>query len=332
MRYVFICSDTDFLKIQYSDFGEPDKGLVLLNRKRRFFSLLSIIGITKLRIMDFISAHYLRPYFRSIVEDDSCFIIYSRVYESFRTSLCRFLKKEYPKSRLIVYYGDLISRHRFDAKEVVSEVDEVFTFDEGDANAYEIKWLLEPFSVGVPSMEVYSKENNPIKWDVTFVGHAKNRYERILHLYERLVNLGLKCDFHIIGVPESRRRHLDDIGYEPLDFSTLLQHVVSSKCVVEVMQDDGVSPTTRYTEAMLFEKSLLTDCVFFRGENTNPPNVIYFNRIDDIDDSYVDRIMNVPEFDRAEYCRAFSIETMIDSIDKYMMMEEKNDSSVETKI
>lgn len=321
MKYVFVIPDIDFLYLQYKDFEQfedNNRRLVRINNRfRRFVKLFCKLGFHRIRIFNgFIKRKLKSEFCRAGVRADekNCFILYSRTYEDFRCIIARYIKKEYSESKIIVYYGDLISRHLCSIEEVKKNVDFIYSFDEGDAKVNGVQWLLEPFSSSIAEMSEFSQKDNPIEWDVTFVGHAKNRYDKIIELYEKLVGYGLSCDFHITGVPEGERKHCSDIKYEALSFSELLKHVVKSRCVAEILQDSGVSPTTRYTEALVFKKNLLTDCKYFEVNENRSSNIIYIKNIQSIGEQVVKEIKEEHDFDRDEYLRRFSVSTMIDTI------------------
>ena len=217
-----------------------------------------------------------------------------------------------------MYYGDLISRHKFKLSDLKLDVDLICSFDRDDAYNNSIYWVLEPFSESVVDIELLSPKYNPIVWDVTFVGHAKNRLNKIIEMYELLSSAGFKCDFHITGVKEKDRIYKFDISYEPLDFMELLRHVVSSRCVLEIMQENGVSPTTRYTEAMLFNKNLLTNCKAFEQEDKCPPNVFYYSEIGEVKKDTLDLLCKNHEYSNKEYIAQFSIKQFVKTIERLL--------------
>lgn len=317
MKYVFVAPDAESLCLQYRDFGVlPNCRLIKLSDfTRHYAKALNMIGLNKVPYLFWLVTPLFPKVFKELDNDEqTCFILYSRIYESFRGQICKYLRDHFPDCIITVYYGDLISRHVVSIDEVKKDVDLVLDFDEEDAKKNCVEWLLEPFSASIREIDYLKQKNNPIKWDVTFVGHAKNRYKKILELYNKLVDEGLTCDFHIVGVAESDRAKKEEIGYEPLSFEELLQHVVSARCVAEIMQDDGISPTTRYTEAMIFNKNLLTDCKAFSDEENCPPNVIYFEEISSISRAQLLEVVEQHVYDIKPYFKMFSVEQMIESI------------------
>jgi len=96
--------------------------------------------------------------------------------------------------------------------------------------------------------------------DVYFLGKAKNRLSEIIGAYKRLRSFGLKCDFHLVGVEKEQQVYKDDIQYiSSIDYQTNLQHILHTKCLLEVMQQDGAGYTQRMCEAVALDKKIITN-------------------------------------------------------------------------
>ena len=158
---------------------------------------------------------------------------------------------------MVVYLTDLIRTMRFSLSDARKDFDIVCSFDKKEAENNNLQFLFEPFSIRY--LAKIPKIDKP-QFDVTFVGAAKNRYEIIVQLYKKLSEMGLKCDFYIVGVKKNEQKKIDGIHYRGLSFEDLLRHVANSRCVLEIMQEGGYSATTRYAEAMLLNRNLLTNC------------------------------------------------------------------------
>ena len=97
--------------------------------------------------------------------------------------------------------------------------------------------------------------------DVFFMGTAKKRLDTLFAVYERLRNAGLKCDFHLVGVPSQKQRYADEINYCGfLPYRDYLQKTLSSRCILEILQDPAHHGyTARTAEATAYGKKLLSD-------------------------------------------------------------------------
>ncbi len=234
------------------------------------------------------------------------FLVYARVYEVWR-DIPQLLKLRFPRCKLALYYGDLISKHAVLPEEVrQAGFDYVFSFDAKDAKRNGIFWLQEPLS-NLPN--VSNAENE--KYDVMFVGEAKDRLDALISTYEKMKEEGLKCAFYIFRVSDKDMKYSDEIKYNRwLDYSDILEIDRYSHCLLEIMQGgDSYSPTTRYSEAKLLGKKLITNCPALR--ESNDKNIIWFSDISEID---LDRIKEPYYEDGVDYRTMLSIEGMINSI------------------
>lgn len=322
MKYIFIAPDNTSFYLQYVDFkkyGNTD--LILIeNTSRRLAKVLTTSRTGNLSITKGIASVVLRGNLGRIKpEERICFIVYSRVYESFGTVITNYLRKAYKNCIVCVYFGDLMEAHKIDMDSLKADVDLVATFDQGDAKRYDIDFIQEPFSSTVMNHKKLKTELNPYKWDVTFVGSARDRVDKVMGFYYKLKEYGLSCDFHITNVDKSERIEAEDIAYEPLDFLELLQHVVSSKCVLEIMQSNGVAPTVRYPEAMLFEKNLLTDCKILNTPERIEPNIFYVRDADDLTEKKMEEIQKPHTYDKKQYIRFFSANKMVRALEERIL-------------
>lgn len=202
---------------------------------------------------------YLHIAFEPFDDDKPlCFILYGRVFEFYGKTLTKRLRKRYKQCRIVCYLGDLLASFQCSMHYMRSACDVICTFDKGEAEKYGLVFCQEPFSWHDVKTEFGSINK---RYDVTFVGLAKNRLTEILRLYSELTARGFLCDFHIFGVPKEAQLYPEHISYNKrLSFKEVLRHVLEAHCILEIMQVDGVSPTTRFSEAMLYERNLLTNC------------------------------------------------------------------------
>lgn len=318
MKYVFIAPDASNIRIVYAEFSNAeDLGMILLtDRTRRFAKGLVLAGFES---ADKLFARHFEEKINKYITlkgwtEPICFILYARIYESYGEMIVRYLRNQFRDCKLVAYYGDLVSRHKMAVEKVKLLFDVCMTFDIHDAEAYGLQWCAEVYSADILKDAAFQKPN--IKYDVVFVGSAKTRYRKILSLYEKLREAGLNCDFHIVGVKPKDRAYVGEIGYDHMDYKELLRHVSSSRCIAEVVQDFGGSPTTRYSEAMLFRKNLLTNCAYFEETAHRSPNVIYFHNTADLNEMDLQKLRILPEYDVKPYVDLLSVRTMIKTVNR----------------
>ena len=246
-----------------------------------------------------------------------CFIIYARYFDALndtrRKLLIDHLRINYLFCKIVLYLGDLLTTHCFDITIYRQNFDAIFTFDKNDAlyNNF-IYYDDEPFSF-------YEIKRNQLlpESDIVFIGRAKNRLKEIIKIFELLQENNITCDFNIIDVPLSQQKYVDKIKYcENMPYSKLLEHVVSSKCILEVLQHGGSSPTTRVAEAICYGKKLLSNCHEIKTKPYyNPKFISLFSNPEDIDIEFLKRDIGNINYN---YIQNFSPLRFIEFVDKQL--------------
>lgn len=222
---------------------------------------------------------YIQHY-NSLSKEDEIYFIFVRYEPWFfgKDGFLRFLKKEFPNSKLIYL---LINVNRYlgiNFDEFCPYFDRVITIDEGDAEKYGLEF--HPFFYSPIEQENESVAQS----DCFYVGNAKARLDEILKAYELLSMNGLKCDFHIVGVPEDQQKHKETIVYnKPMDYDEVVFHVKKTKILLEIMQEGQTSGTLREHEAVVYGKKLLTNNKHIALRSFYcPENISIFENIEDI--------------------------------------------------
>lgn len=314
-KFFYIEVESIERKIMYNDSRMYNYNLILIKRRRFIDKFVSFFTNNEYPFRKTIIKLLTRRTYKDIKllipkseNNIYVFIISARIYERYGESLISMLKKEYPKTKVVCYFTDLISTFKTPFVKYKSSFDKIFTFDMKEAQKYDMIFCQEPF-------EYCNLEKKKKKYDITFVGKAKDRYDDIIHIYENLIERGYICDFHIVGVNKKEQKYQGNIEYNRyMDFKEILSHVRESKCILEIMQDGAYSPTTRHSEAMLYEANLLTNCKAF-GAQQYPfeENIQYFDRVENIDYEFINRNNRC---DKKKYIDYFSINHFIQTIDE----------------
>lgn len=319
-RYILIANQQKDIEYQYADFScEEGLGLILFDYTKKRIELLKIINLMGIRETDFIYRLFFRGVYKKAIDqyleyvegDEYVFIVMARVYEKYGNSLVKHLRRKYPSCKLVIYMVDLIKNMRFALSEAKKQFDIVCSFDKNEAEKNDLYFILEPFSTRY--LDKIQKTDKP-QFDVSFVGAAKGRYERILWLFNCLTEKGLKCDFYIVGVDKRDRVRAKGLHYAWLDFEKVLMHAASSRCVVEIMQQGGYSATTRYAEALLLNKNLITDCPAL--QDSTEKSIILFNEVSNL---APERICANNATDNNMYAEILSIRSFVKTIDKHLL-------------
>jgi hypothetical protein len=240
-----------------------------------------------------------------------CFILNGGSFRLYRNHLTNYLRRTFPDCKLVLYLGDLIKTYKFDIVACKNIFDIVATFDKSESLCHDLLYYEEPFS-----FHQIEKNTALDSSDVTFVGFAKGRLRDILTIYEMLEKAGLRCDFHITGVPENQKKYADKISYnKPLSFYEVLQHVIVSRCILEVLQQGGSSPTTRVSEAIAYGKKLLSNCFELKTKPYyNPKYISLFETPKNIDIEFIKKDIGIINYN---YIQNLSPLRMIENIESF---------------
>ena len=272
------------------------------NRNVTFYSTDKIINPSKIFKIKFFFARVVDKIFRTKVKErmgykyiplteNTCIIIESgflrRIDEEF------LYKIKNSKVKFCLLLIDSMKADSPDlvlAKERIFNIEwhEVYTIDKDDALQYGWKCI---------GLNYYSKPNiqpKPIKTDAYFVGGLKgNREETILTLYRYLKKCNVNAKFELFcHSQEQFGQKLDGEGlcyytsWRP--YGELLKEIASTNCIIEILQENQGCQSIRYFEAIALNKKLLTNNKhIFELPFYNPKYMKYFDKIEDIDISWI---------------------------------------------
>lgn len=312
----FIIRDTDEAKRMYGskaisnyhyigikDRGKVDRASLILNSSRFEFVTKYI---TKLMSIDVLNG--IKGEISKVNSGDIIILVAARVYDIYGHDLVKSLRKRFPRAKIMCYFVDLVHTFRHSFEMYKKDFDMIFSYDIKEAEKYGMFFLQEPFD--------YKKIDEEEKiFDITFVGTAKKRLDDILFIFENCRRRNLRCDFHIYGVDDKRKKYADEISYnEYISFDDIVKHVVQSKCVLELVQDLQFNPTTRHAEAMLYGANLLTNCAAIDGVSYPvEENIQCFKRIEDINYDFITKDVDGEAY-REVYKPLFSTERFVKTI------------------
>lgn len=233
--------------------------------------------------LDFIWYPYI---FKNTFKDDKpiCFIClrYPPI------GYLRYLRKQHPNCKIVKMSRDVIKiqvkRHKDYSEAGVFDL--WMSFDEEDCKKYGFSHFDEFESkIDIPKMKNY-----PIA-DVFFAGKAKDRLERLVKLYDKFEENGLNCFFYITEAKENEKIQRKGIVYatKPMSYVEMLNNSVNSRIILEVSQENAVGYTSRFLEAVLFNKLLITDNDYIGTTKFYNPRYIQIIKSEkDIDVSIID--------------------------------------------
>ena len=237
-----------------------------------------------------------------------CFVIINHYYPD---SYFLYLKKTYPNCKIVLLHRDLLSRF---VPPLTGKpfIDLEMTYDKNEASIHKMVHFNEFESkITILRSECYPES------DVYFAGHIKDRLEKVLAAYHSFTEAGLKCKFYLVGVEESKRVELPGIEYGNsfIPYSEMLFHSVNSRCILEINQDLADGYTSRFLEAVMFNKKLITNNESVRNSEFFRPD--YIQIVNDFSKINTDFVNNNVKVDY-KYNNQFSPLHLISKIDSIL--------------
>lgn len=320
MNFHFIGLDNFFYHTLYDGFNNEPNTLTVLPEKCNHSKIWNAflgwkLPFPELRALLFYWAFRDKKYIDKKKYSNgltNCFIVYGRTLEFYGPCLLLLLKRINPNAFFVCYLGDVASTYRFHINFIKKHFDEIFSCDIKDANSQGIKFLQEPYSIII-------NDTPTIQYDFCFIGNEKGRLKKIINIFENLSKRGYKCAFYINGVNKAEQKYTNLITYNNyLDYSEVIDIERKSRCIVEVLQEEADTTTTRYSEALLYRKYLLTDSTYLKNSKTKPPNII---SIDYCNWDNIDKIKEKLSYDITYYQKMFSIDSMTKTIEKNLICD-----------
>ncbi len=238
---------------------------------------------------------------RPCKEEMQIFILYEINPLSNKQQWIREVKKDYPNSKIVYIFTNIIDEHRKWRIEQINRhrelYDLILTFNEKDAEQYNMDYYEGVFSsVQVSRRLIDDAEMS----DVYFCGLDKGRLPFLLDIYKYLTSNGVKCIFDIIFADESRKEEHEGIQYHEdlINNQAMLARVIKSKCILEAMVDTTQPGSSlRMCEAVAFKKKLLTNNPFAKDKPFfSSKQMQYYSDATDIDISFIYKELGESDF------------------------------------
>lgn len=194
----------------------------------------------------------------------------------------KILKKRYRNSLHVVLLFDVRVARGMDIRCLKNNYDRVYIYDQEEAGSLGISYFPPVYSKNfmVPPEETE-------EFDVSFVGHAKERMKDVIEVFDKLTAAGLKCKFYIVGAEPSMREYRDGIVYGKRylkEKEYFQQYIIPSKCLLEIRNADIDALTARVREAVMYDKKILSNNGYLKKYKYYCENMMQvYKNVDDID-------------------------------------------------
>lgn len=200
-----------------------------------------------------------------------------------------YLKKHYSNCKVVKIHRDLLKVTHQNPEYTEERMNQVFdlrlSYDEGEAKENGFPYFDEIES----KIEIPIDPQYPL-CDVFFAGKAKDRMPKILKAYKVLSEAGLKCDFYITHATDAEKVDLPGITYSDgfMPYIEMLYRSVNAKCMLDINQTGAVGYTSRFLEAVIYNKLLIVDNPSVkRSKYYNPQYIQLVETMDEIDPEFV---------------------------------------------
>ena len=194
-------------------------------------------------------------YFKNTFKNNKpmCFIIHSTLPFGY----FKYLKKKYPGCKLVLLHRDLawVCDKRAPGLSRNPILDLELSIDKGESEKLGFIWFSE-FESKIDIKPADKQES-----EVFFAGKAKDRLPLLMDIYHRLTENGIDCQYFLVGVPQEKQTPYPGIVYSKklMPYRKMLEHTVNTGCVLEVNQEGADGYTSRFLEAVMFNKKLVTN-------------------------------------------------------------------------
>ena len=201
-----------------------------------------------------------------------------------------FIKKKYPHVKLALLIRDTVEDNtkrnkEFQIEKVKEQFDMVVSYDNvHDVPVYGLTYAPVYMSV----FREIDLSTIKCQYDLAFIGASKDRLSIIHHIYQHCIAHRLKVYFYIFRRKKSGRLPGIIYGNRYLKRALFLQRELESNCILEVLKGDAHSNTTRFWEAVIYNRKFYTN---WKGvvdsPYYNPRFVRVFDQPEDLDIDFI---------------------------------------------
>lgn len=222
---------------------------------------------------------------RHTVDKPLCFVM---MEPKISVDYFAYLRKKYSGCKIVAVYRDFLkvyyTRNPQWKKENIFDLQ--FSYDRAEAEKERMCFFDEFES----KINIKQSESYP-KCDVFFAGKAKDRLETILKVCKKLTDTGYNCNFFITHADENEKKKMPGVVYLDHDFSyyEMLSRSINAKCLLDINQKGAVGYTSRFLEAVMYNKKLITNNrAILESKFYKSDRIMLIDSVDDLDPTFID--------------------------------------------
>ena len=172
---------------------------------------------------------------------------------SFNYNILKYIKKNSNKfKKIILIYRNKIQKWNMKCINYAKKNDiTVYTYDLDDSKKFELNYNPQVWNKKLIDNLHYTPQ---IYNDVFFIGTAKDRYNLVIDYKNFFEENNLKTNFIIVskkGEPLTINHYVE--------YNDVLNYMISSKAILDVVNDENYGLTIRPLEALFLKKKLITN-------------------------------------------------------------------------
>lgn len=220
---------------------------------------------------------FLTDWKLKLKECDECIIF----DQAFSASIVNIIKTFNPKVGIHIYLWNPTFKDVsiLDKLKKVSNFAYIYSFDKNDCRKYGFT-----FSPMVYDFKAFKEEEMDFKYDVIFVGYLKSRVKMLTELYNHLCVVNARSFFYVLDNVNTTEIVPFELKKEYLSYERYRKTMLSSKAVLDIVQDGQIGLTIRTMETICFEKKLITNNKDIVNYDFYDSNNIFVIGIDSLDE------------------------------------------------
>ncbi len=214
---------------------------------------------------------------KNIGEGYNHFIFWDSNPHVYSPDFLKWIRNKVPNSTLTIYFANSMKYRTFrDMAYFKKYFDLLYTSDTKDASdTGMILWGRGLYS----KQNKYCSDYSALKNDIFFVGLDKGRGEFLKKYYCMLNEKGLSLDFTVVGIDDPP----DGMFTDRITYDEVLNKIKESKAIFEVVLEGIEMPTMRFSEAIVYNKILITNSPAVKRTSYYPsPSIYFYERPEDL--------------------------------------------------
>lgn len=167
------------------------------------------------------------------------------------------LRKKGRNIRLVLYMVDpMVGFDTPEHREVIGNMDLVYSVNKGDCEKYGFCYYPLIYSKVEGDKP---KADESLTSDIYYLGSGADRTDALKEIYQMCKAKEIKTDFHVLKNEKNQAEEGIIYHNAAVPYSDNVRFLLRSNCILEIMHKEFDNPTQRYSEAVVYNKKLLTN-------------------------------------------------------------------------